>query len=128
MARYRFALRPKWIVSHLFILLLVVTMINLGFWQLRRLHEKRSHNQVVLARAAEPQVPVRTLVQPSDSQAAVGDSEYRRVTATGHYLTGAEVLVRSRSWDTAPGSWVLTPLEFPDGSGIIVNRGWIPNG
>ena len=27
MARYRFALRPKWIVSHLFVLALVVTMI-----------------------------------------------------------------------------------------------------
>ena len=36
MARYRFALAPKWIVSHLFVLALIITMINLGLWQLRR--------------------------------------------------------------------------------------------
>ena len=39
MSRYRFVLQPKWILSHLFVFVLVVTMINLGFWQLRRLDE-----------------------------------------------------------------------------------------
>ena len=36
MANARFLLRPRWLLSHLLVALLVVTMINLGFWQLRR--------------------------------------------------------------------------------------------
>ena len=31
---YRFALRPKWILSHLFVIGLAVLFVNLGFWQL----------------------------------------------------------------------------------------------
>ena len=128
MSRYRFALRPKWIVSHIFIAFLVILMINLGFWQLRRLHEKRTHNKEVLARSAQPLVPVRTLAKAGDPQSVVGPDEYRRVSAIGRYAADEEVLVRSRSWDSAPGSWILTPLVLPDGSAVVVNRGWIPNG
>ena len=36
-------------------------------------------------------------------------------------------MVRSRSFDGAPGSWVLTPLLLDDGTSLVVNRGWIPN-
>ena len=49
MSRYRFALRPKWLLSHVLVLALVVVMINLGFWQLRRLDEKKAHNASVRA-------------------------------------------------------------------------------
>ena len=42
---YRFALRPKWILSHLFVVALVVLMINLGFWQLRRLDQRRARGE-----------------------------------------------------------------------------------
>ena len=45
MDRYRLALRPKWLLSHVLILLLIVVMINLGFWQLRRLDEKKTYNR-----------------------------------------------------------------------------------
>ena len=42
---YRFLLRPKWIILHVVVLALVVTMINLGLWQLRRLGERQDFNQ-----------------------------------------------------------------------------------
>jgi surfeit locus 1 family protein len=38
---YAFLLRPKWIVFHLVVIGAVVAMISLGFWQLRRLDERR---------------------------------------------------------------------------------------
>ncbi|MSX34916.1 MAG: SURF1 family protein, partial [Actinobacteria bacterium] len=43
---YRFLLKPRWILSHLFVLVVVVTMINLGFWQVNRLDERKAANAV----------------------------------------------------------------------------------
>ena len=126
MSRYRFALRPRWILSHLFVLALVAAMVAAGLWQLNRLQEKKDRNAKVTARTSEPVVGVETLTEPG-AYGSVGGSEFRRVTATGTYRADQEVLVRSRSRDGAPGSWILTPLELTDGVAVTVNRGWIPN-
>ncbi len=126
MSRYRFALRPRWILSHLFVLTLVSAMLWAGFWQLRRLDERQARNDRVRARSEQAAVPVQSLAEPGEFGAAPG-LEFRRVTATGRYLVDREVLVRSRSFDGAPGSWVLTPLQVSDGLSVAVIRGWIPN-
>lgn len=126
MSRYRFALRPWWILSHLFVLALVGAMLVAGFWQLDRLQEKKDRNTRVTARVSQPVVDVGSLVDPGEFDAA-DDLEYRMVTATGEYLADQEVIVRSRSKDGAPGSWILTPLQLPDGNAVVVNRGWFSN-
>ncbi len=126
MSRYRFALRPKWIVSHVFVLALVAAMIWACTWQLSRLQEKKDRNAKVTARTSEPVVAIESLTEPG-AYDATGLLEFRRVTATGTYLGNQEVLVRSRSRDGAPGSWILTPLKLSDGNAVTVNRGWIPN-
>lgn len=126
MSRYRFALRPRWIVSHLFVAVLVAAMVWACAWQVSRLGDRKDLNATIRARTSEPVVGVETLTEPGD-YASSGALEFRRVTATGQYLTDQEVLVRSRSRDGAPGSWVLTPLELADGLAVVVNRGWISN-
>jgi len=126
MSRYRFALKPRWIVSHVFVLLLVVLMVSAMFWQISRLHEKQARNAKVVARTDEATVPVTSLAEPG-AYAGAKALEFRRVTATGSYAADQQVLVRSRSRDGAPGSWVLAPLVLSDGNAITVNRGWIPN-
>ena len=126
MSRYRFALRPKWILSHLFVLLLVVAMIGACIWQLDRLQGKKDRNARVSARSTEPAVAVQSLVRPG-AYDAVDGLEFRSVTATGAYQANQEVLIRSRSNDGAPGSWVLTPLRLANGDEVMVNRGWISN-
>lgn len=126
MSRYRFALRPKWILSHVFVLVMVAGMVVAGFWQLDRLDQKKDRNAKVAERTSEPVVDVASLLGPGDDDAAA-DLEFRSVEAAGTYLVDQEVLVRSRSRDGAPGSWVLTPLQLADGDAVIVNRGWIPN-
>ena len=127
MSRYRFALKPRWIASHLFVLLLVVTMISAMFWQISRLHQKQARNAKVAARSHEPTAPITSLTKPGAYDGA-GALEFRRVTATGTYQADQQVLVRSRSRDGAPGSWVLTPLVLADGQAVTINRGWIANG
>jgi cytochrome oxidase assembly protein ShyY1 len=123
---YRFALRPWWLVSHVFVLLLVVTMINLGFWQLRRLDEKQAINEQVRERASGEPVLLAELVDPSDPVSTGASIEWENVVVSGEYLADEEVLIRSRSLDGRPGFWVLMPLETSDGAIVAVNRGWVP--
>lgn len=126
MGRYRFLLRPGWLLTHVLVLVAVVVMVNLGFWQLSRLDEKRDRNDLVVARQDEPAVPVEEVLSPESSEAEVEDLVYRPVTATGTYLVEEQVLVRNRSYEGAPGSWVLTPLLLDDGTAVVVSRGWVP--
>jgi cytochrome oxidase assembly protein ShyY1 len=123
-ARARFLLRPRWLLSHLLVALLAVTMINLGFWQLRRLDEKRDRNALVEGRMDEPTVPVEDLLAPGDGDAAVDDTRFREVTASGSYDVDATVVVRNRSQDGAPGAWLVTPLTLSTGARVAVIRGF----
>lgn len=128
MSRYRFALRPRWIASHLFVAALVVSFVFLGFWQLDRLQERKDRNARVRARTSEPVVAAADLgVGPDSAAGGASSLEFRRVTATGTYRPDQSVLVGSPTRDGAPGSWVLTPLQLTDGVSVLVNRGWIPN-
>lgn len=126
MSRYRFALRPRWIVSHLFVLALVAGMVWAGVWQLQRLDQRQERNDAVASRSALAPIDAVELASRASGD-AVDDLEYRRVTVTGRYLPDEEVLVRSRSLNGAPGSWVLTPVQVDDETAVLVNRGWIPN-
>ena len=126
-SRYRFALRPKWIVSHLFIFLLVASMLGAMVWQIQRLHFKEARNARIRTRTVEPAVPVTNLTSPDRAYASTAQIEFHQVTATGRYLTNQQVLIRSRTNDSSPGSWVITPLDLGHGVAVAVNRGWFPN-
>ena len=130
MSRYRFALRPRWILSHLFVLAMVVAMIAAGFWQLDRLQQKRDRNHEIVSRSEQPTKEVRSLGPARDYRSieTAKALQYRQATATGRYLPDEEVLAGQPSKDGDPGAWVLTPLRLDDGTIVAVNRGWIPNG
>jgi surfeit locus 1 family protein len=134
--RWTLFLRPRWILSHLFVVLLVVVMINLGFWQLRRLDEKRDLNALVEGRQEAAAVPVESLLAPGDAAGgngaaghdtadAVDAVRYRAVTVTGRYDDDATVPVRNRTQDGLPGVWLLTPVELDDGTRVAVIRGFV---
>ncbi|WP_053642117.1 MULTISPECIES: SURF1 family protein [unclassified Streptomyces] len=122
---YRFLLSRQWVILTLIALVLVPTMIELGFWQFHR-HERRVAQNALIADsvAAEP-VPVEELTSPGHT---VPRADYwRPVTATGTFDTAHEVVVRRRtSSDDRIGVHVLTPLVLRDGKALLVNRGWVP--
>jgi surfeit locus 1 family protein len=124
-AKARFLLRPRWLLSHLFVVLLVVTMVNLGFWQLRRLDEKRDRNALIEARADRPATPVSELLDPGDDDVTVEGVRYRTVTATGTYDDDATVAVRNRTQDGVAGAWLVTPLRLEGGERVGVIRGFV---
>jgi cytochrome oxidase assembly protein ShyY1 len=118
--RYRFALRPRWILSHVLVLALVVVMISLGFWQLRRLDERKTYNASVRANEALPVAPLESVTAP------ISDLAFRRVSVTGVYDVANEVIIRARSLNERPGVWVATPLRLSSGEGVLVVRGFLP--
>jgi surfeit locus 1 family protein len=120
--------RPGWILSHLFVLACVVAFVNLGFWQLRRLDERKEYNAAVTANQSKPVAPITEVLPagPDSEAAAIEAAQYRVVTVTGTYDTADEVLVRNRTLQGLPGFWMLTPLVQADGTAVAVNRGWVP--
>lgn len=125
MANARFLLRPRWLLSHVFVAALAVTMVSLGFWQLRRLDEKRDRNALIESRMDQPVVPAEDLLAPGDGNPEVGDARFRQVTATGAYDDDATVEVRNRTQDGVAGAWLVTPLVLDGGAQVGVLRGFV---
>ena len=121
-------LRPWWLVSHALVLALLVVMISLGFWQLRRLDERRDLNALQAERTAAAVVQVGSLAGEVADAGDIEIAEYRVVEVTGRYRSDDEVVVRGRTLNGRPGVWLLTPLVPADGGpALVVNRGWVPH-
>jgi len=120
MRRLAFLFRPGWLA----LALVVVAFAYLCFtvlapWQLgKNTRTSRENNQIAASLTADP-VPVTSLLPQSDS------AQWRRVTATGHYVAGATVLARLRVVDGEPAFEVLTPFVIDGGPTILVDRGYV---
>lgn len=121
---YRFLLKPKWILFHVLCIVLVGTMVQLGFWQLHRLQDRRSFNSEVTERAAMPVSPYADVVTPATDPDQV---QWRRVVASGTYLPDEQLIEVNRSQSGAAGVNVVTPMRLDDGTVLLVNRGFAPS-
>ncbi|HEY5086942.1 MAG TPA: SURF1 family protein [Gemmatimonadaceae bacterium] len=108
-----------YVLSALAIAFVVVTTW-LGFWQLRRLAQRRAQNAEVIARLANPPVPVQKLTHDS---AAL---HYRRVLLHGAYDYAHEIKIADRTRNGSPGVNIITPLRIiGTDTAVLVNRGWV---
>ncbi len=114
-------LRPRWIVGTVLVTAIVGGCISAGFWQVRRLHERKADNARVRERSAEL-VPLPTSGFGSGNP---DELAFRRVRARGTFDPTHEVLVRFRSRRGLPGYEVVTPF-MTDGGTLLVDRGWVP--
>src|SRR4051794_16824029 len=121
---YRFLLKPQWIAFPLLVALLVVVMVNLAFWQIRRLHQREAFNDLVRTNANQPIAPIDDVLTPNVDPE---DIEWRRVSVTGRYLPDHQVVEVNRGQDGEAGSNAIDPLERGDGTVLIVNRGFVPD-
>ncbi|HEX9766177.1 MAG TPA: SURF1 family protein [Nitriliruptorales bacterium] len=117
----RWLLAPKLLLAHVVVLTAVVVLVNLGFWQLRRLDEARSFNERLEQRQAAPVLSASEL-----AGADPDDLAFRRAQVTGTYVTEHELLHLARGYRGRSGNHVLTPLVTSDGLVILVDRGWVP--
>ncbi|MBA3287740.1 MAG: SURF1 family protein [Acidimicrobiia bacterium] len=122
-ATYRFVVTPWWIGFHLLVAGAVVLMVNLGFWQLRRLDERQAFNDQVTDALTRTVAPIDAVLRTGVDPDAV---EWRPVAATGTYLADEELRVVNRSQNGRPGDVVVTPLRLDDGRVLLVERGFVP--
>ena len=97
---------------------LAAIFVPLGFWQLRRLDERRHRNAVLAARLSEPPRPIESLADTLS---------YLRATVTGTPDSANEIILTRRSRDGSPGVYILTPVRprAEGDSATIVVRGWV---
>ncbi|MUL83786.1 MULTISPECIES: SURF1 family protein [unclassified Mycolicibacterium] len=124
MRRLTFLLRPQWVALFVVVAAFAYLCFTvLAPWQLgKNTKTSRENNQITHSLQADP-VPVTTVLPHQDS--AAPDSQWQRVTATGHYLPKAEVLVRLRVVEGEPAFEVLTPFAVDGGPVVLVDRGYI---
>jgi len=120
---YRFLLRPKWLLFHLVVVGAIVLMINLGFWQLRRLDERQRFNEQVATSIASPPALLDDVLDVGIDPATV---EWRQVRAAGTYLPDETIAIVNRSQGGMAGDLVVTPLQLDDGRILLVERGFLP--
>ncbi len=105
------------------LLAVFVALLALGTWQVQRLGWKTDLIARVDARlAAEPVEAPGPAEWASITREA---DEYRRVALAGSFLHDRETLVQALT-ERGAGFWVLTPLRRPDGTIVLVNRGYVP--
>ncbi len=115
-----FVRRPRWIVSHLFAISVIVVMVVLGFWQLHRLDERRATNAQVAAQSEANPVSVAAALA-----LASADREFTVIEDEGSYVDPEIVRVANRSQGGAAGDWVIGLFRTDDGLYVLVNRGFL---
>lgn len=101
-------------------LALLVLLVSLGRWQLRRADEKQALiDRFVAGADTTLRVDARTTPLP----------RYQHLEARGRYDSGAQVLIDNMvGVDGRAGYYVITPLALNGGGWLLVNRGWVPVG
>ena len=126
---WSFVWKPRWILSHLFVLSCIVAMIFLGLWQLSRYHGRVKINHMLETRMAVAPVPIEKLIRPHEADDVANHRAYRQVTVTGHYDNSNQILIQmEQDAQSDPGYWLVTPLILSDGSAVAINRGFVPLG
>ena len=124
MRRWAFLLRPAWLALFVVVIAFAYLCFTvLAPWQLgKNTKTSRENNQISNSLTADP-VPLTTFLPQQDSSAP--DAQWRRVTATGHYLPDAQVLARLRVVDGDPAFEVLVPFAVDGGPIVLVDRGYV---
>lgn len=123
---YRFLATPRWIGFAALMIAASAVMVGLGLWQLDRYHTRHAINTRIDHANATAPVPLADVLKVGVRLPA--SQEWTRVRATGVYDAEHVVVARGRTVNDNVGFEVLAPLVLPDGSRLVVDRGWIPIG
>lgn len=104
-------------------LLGIAVTARLGLWQLDRAAQKQALITAIAERGAMPPLPAAELASTPEAAEA---QHQRRVRLRGQYLAESTVYLDNRQMRERPGFFVVTPLALPDGTAVVVQRGWVP--
>jgi surfeit locus 1 family protein len=121
----------SWLGLFVLAVLTFVALIALGNWQIQRKAWKEALIASLTSRVA---APPQALPPATDwSKLDPASDEYRRVQLTATFDNEREALVFAaasafRPDVNDPGYWVFTPARLSDGSIVMVDRGFVPDG
>ena len=108
------------VLAAVFAIVTALIFARLGVWQLQRLGQRRSRNEMLASRLRTPALPLSQL--PPDSAGA----HWRRALTTGSYDFDHQIVLSGRTNAGSPGVQILTPLHpAAGGPAVLVNRGWV---
>lgn len=124
MRRLAFLLRPGWLALALVVIAFTyLCFMVLAPWQLGKNSRTSRQNHQIETSLNTPPVPLTTLLPQQDSSASA--AQWRRVTATGHYLADVQVLARLRAVEGDQAFEVLAPFVVDGGPTVLVDRGYV---
>lgn len=104
-------------------LLGIAVTARLGVWQLDRAAQKQALITAIAERGAMPPLAAADLATTPEAAEA---QHQRQVRLRGRFLAQTTVYLDNRQMRERPGFFVVTPLALPDGTAVVVQRGWVP--
>lgn len=101
------------------------TFVALGTWQVHRLAWKTALIAHTDQRVHASPVPAPR--QPDWAGITAANAEYLHVQLNGSWIAGRQTRVWTAT-EAGSGYWIITPLRRDDGSVVLVNRGFAPEG
>ncbi|WGL50872.1 SURF1 family protein [Nocardioides sp. BP30] len=124
MRSFRFLLSRRWALFTLAVAILAYGTWWLGEWQWGRLQDKHHGNAIISANLKQAPQPVEEVMAPGKK--VDSDTEWKRVVVTGTYDAADTITWRYRTNDhSESGIDVVVPLITADGTGVLVDRGWL---
>jgi cytochrome oxidase assembly protein ShyY1 len=117
----------RWLTALSAATLFAVACLFLGQWQWHRHEDKAARAQRINNHYLASPVPLSRVLKGPDANLPRAE-EWTLVTTTGRYADRSLMLVRNRPNHGVFGYEVVIPLELGDGTSLLVDRGWIPNG
>jgi surfeit locus 1 family protein len=100
----------------------VALTTRLGLWQLDRAAQKERLQAIADERRA---LPALTNGQLAVDAVTAQAQHQQAVHLTGRWFGAATVFLDNRAMNGRAGFLVVTPLVLSDGSGVLVQRGWV---
>src|SRR5450759_5477584 len=117
----------RWLTALSVATLFTVACLLLGQWQWHRHVDKAARAARINSHYLASPIPLSRVLQGPGASLARAE-EWTLVTATGRYADRSLMLVRNRPNHGVFGYEVAIPLNLADGTSLLVDRGWIPNG
>jgi cytochrome oxidase assembly protein ShyY1 len=117
----------RWLTGLAIAALFALACVLLGRWQWGRHEDKVARAERINSHYFARAVPLSSAM-PDPVANLPSAKEWTLVTATGRYAAARLMLVRNRPNNGVFGYEVVVALEQADGTSLLVDRGWIPNG
>jgi len=115
-------LSPMWLAKHAFALLILISFIWLGVWQLNRLDTRRAENAALIRNYY--QTPATLSPVELD---ALDTHTFEAVVVRGTFDNAESIFLRNQTLGENNGVHLITPLRLNNRTdAVLVDRGWLP--